>query len=435
MILPVLLPLSVILAHIGYIRLTSGRLNPFSIFLLLDLALYFLFVHVQWEEEKRFNTPEEAFAFNSLLALGILALYAGLHGVGTKRDRRTFEQQRQIVAQRIDRLRVLFPWALLLFCGSTASIVFVTVRQAGVSFWSYFGNERLSAYLDANSIDGGLLMSAAYFSMVSVRPILLIWICVLWAEKKWLFGGLVYGVVLLAILSIFRTRLEVLTTLAIPVVFYHYFRRPITVWQFCLGFFCFLVLQASLNIWRGMGVSSLTSGDVDIASYYSASLSQDLNPSRALIDLWRMNREGRLEHEYGLNYWYTVVSFVPRGLWPEKPVTSLEVRWTLLLREDVRGGIHTFTVFGEGLIQFGPMGFVLGALLYGAILGWLQRHIAAHPALFLCWFYFSVLAATYVRASVQALIVLLVLFWLLVGVLVFIPATSWHKRIAMVMRQ
>lgn len=423
-----LLPLLVIVLHLGYLRLHYGRINPFSLPVLVDVALYFICVHPQWGDAAWFDSDVEALQFNSLLAAGITVLLAALQwAAGRSQAVARYTLSLPVLESVPPPTRRLFPWILALFSVATVFVVVEMLRQYGSGFWQYFTSERLSVYLEGNT-ESSLRMSLAYFTMVSMRPLLLVWICLLWSERKWTAGWIVYAIVLMAILSIFRTRLEVLITLALPLVFFHYFRRRLAVWQFAMGFFVFVLLNATLNAWRGLGLASLRQGEVQLATYYSASFGQDLNPSRALARLWTMNSEGLIDHEHGLNYWYTLVSFVPRGVWPSKPITSMEVRWTMLLQEDIRQGVHTYTVFGEGIVQFGLWGALLGAGLYGASLGVLHMQFGTRKLLVLAWFYFAVLAATYIRASAQAMWVLAILYWTPIVLFSFIARMHGGRR-------
>lgn len=76
-------------------------------------------------------------------------------------------------------------------------------------------------------------------------------------------------------------------------------------------------------------------------------------------------KNGYLQYEYGLQYIYSLISFVPRFIWVEKPHTSFSFR----ISEKIYGEagesawVHTFTPWGEGYLQFGIAGTFLNMVI------------------------------------------------------------------------
>ncbi|MEM2058672.1 MAG: hypothetical protein QXO76_10540, partial [Thermoproteota archaeon] len=100
---------------------------------------------------------------------------------------------------------------------------------------------------------------------------------------------------------------------------------------------------------------------------------------------------------------------VPRALWPDKPLVSHEARWTTYFfgqhfaTGTEESGVWTFTVWGEGLTQFGIPGVFLNLFLYGYIVNWASNRFGKTPQFSIVWFYYSIFAATYLRSSFSSL--------------------------------
>lgn len=63
--------------------------------------------------------------------------------------------------------------------------------------------------------------------------------------------------------------------------------------------------------------------------------------------------------EYGANWvFYNILNFIPRSIWTNKPITSINGRFTELLYPE-ETAMCTFTIFGEGYAQFGNFGVLI----------------------------------------------------------------------------
>ena len=97
-----------------------------------------------------------------------------------------------------------------------------------------------------------------------------------------------------------------------------------------------------------------------------------------LIDLLN---EGALKLEYGLQYLYNLIIFIPRFLWQDKPLVSFSYR----ISEEIYGEmgenawVHTYTPWGEGYMQFGFIGTVINTLIILTIIHYLKKYISRHP--------------------------------------------------------
>jgi hypothetical protein len=92
--------------------------------------------------------------------------------------------------------------------------------------------------------------------------------------------------------------------------------------------------------------------------------------------LWQRYRSGNLPIEHVYAFVTVPITAVPRLVWPSKPVLAYENRWTYNLFGEISStsaeegvGVWTFTVWGEGLTQFGLIGIPLVLFAYGLFVG------------------------------------------------------------------
>lgn len=83
------------------------------------------------------------------------------------------------------------------------------------------------------------------------------------------------------------------------------------------------------------------------------------------MDLYDRVNRGDLSLENGKQFGYNFISFIPRFLWQNKPFTSFSYRISTDLygQMGVDGWVHTYTLWGEGYLQFGVFGSYLATLL------------------------------------------------------------------------
>ncbi len=334
---------------------------------------------------------------------GLLALYAGLHWGRP----RAFRQHVQWSS-----LKGKFPtwllWTLFsMYMGVALYQMSLNVTLRGSSFTDYFLGDRLVDYGRAQ-VEGiaGVWNLAAVFRVGAL---------VLLADliRKGKPAALVvYGGLVFAILGVFRTRLEVLITLALLPIGIHTLRRRIPKWLLALLLVGGLVAHSFLNLWRGFGFESAFSSDRPVLiDTVQLTADQDLNTLRGFLRLWDLYTGEQLPLEHGVNYAYALLAPVPRLLWPNKPATAFESRWTQklegsLLSSDRTSSVWTFTAWGEGLAQFGLAGVALNLLIYGLIVKRTDSYLRRDRAFILAWFYYAGVGSTFLRGGVQALAVM-----------------------------
>lgn len=101
----------------------------------------------------------------------------------------------------------------------------------------------------------------------------------------------------------------------------------------------------------------------------------------------------------------SIGNIVPRFLWPEKPVTSTSNRITEQItgfEPSINNPVITFTIIGEGFLQFGYIGIFIEVLLFFYFFKYiyeyvlkLKKEVTIFPALYICC-----IMAVYFRAEI-----------------------------------
>lgn len=108
-----------------------------------------------------------------------------------------------------------------------------------------------------------------------------------------------------------------------------------------------------------------------------SSLQSDLNPG-ANLDLFisHIDEKG---YDYGFFLISPLIAFIPRFIYPDKPITSLQFFYTQeIFGIDPISDIttYTFTIF-DAYSAFGGASVVLVCFLYGLLFGWAYRRVSS----------------------------------------------------------
>lgn len=97
------------------------------------------------------------------------------------------------------------------------------------------------------------------------------------------------------------------------------------------------------------------------------SITVDLNYYYFFYDIYNAVNNRLINIEYGQSwYYYQMLTFIPRIIWENKPVTAFSPRLTELLYWKLGTGspVVTFTIFGEGYFQFKTLGCLIAPILF-----------------------------------------------------------------------
>jgi oligosaccharide repeat unit polymerase len=347
----------------------------------------------------------------TIVITGVLALYIGMYAARPLMGSLAPKMHRMMRLRAVQELSLnrVMPLFYVFFAVAVASAI-DSARYGQTDILGQFSGARLTSYGERLS-EG----SISFFTNIIcyLLPFPALAITVAFHSRKRAIGFALYAVTLVAFLATFSTRLWVVTVIALPVAYFHYYIRRIRPKEFCLILLGGVVAFSMLNIWRARGlvdlIAAFSDGTVS-ADVIGSGLSNDLNPVASLYELVDLDQHRSLVYEHGRTYLYIVVTFVPRALWPNKPSTSFANRWSdrlegTLLSASGAADVSTFTVWGEGLVQFGWFGVLANLFLYGLVVGCVERAFASEPNLGLVRFCWNLQAGFCLRGEIGALII------------------------------
>ncbi len=389
-----------VLIHQAWLHQRRGWFDPFAVETLLDAALLLIVVVGTAIDPTAMALMTGNLDFGVMVWAGQLALYLGLHGgaqAGTASP--------SLGTGELSRRALL--WVSLGYAAGVGVVLAQSAQLAGgLTNW-LFGSRTDVAAAAAAGGAGAIASNVA----LAGQAVLMVAVATAWRKGRWVEGWSWFGAIVLGLFCIFTTRFQFIVLLLLPVVYLHYRRRRVSVGWLAAAVVPMVGLLALLNLVRGGGLAGLGQ-DVKVEDLVAGSSvvapTYLLNP---VVQLWEAEEQGRFDYEYGLNYLYTFVTPIPRALWPEKPLTSFSNRITEQMQGsqlDALGGINisTYTVWGEGFGQFGAAGAVLNLGLFGYVLARFLRAARRRTDWILVGAFTAILGATYLRDSVQGVLVL-----------------------------
>ena len=414
-----------VIGHQLWLRARGWQFNALSPYFMCDLLIFALIGLGSLVSPLPHRNLTEEILFCLFVWSGLAAYYLGLH--------------LHICAPqwRLPKLGLLLPLlqrrtqqTALLLAGGFALIIALTlyqrVRGLGLSLAEMLTLSALQVHAQvATEGLGALPVILTYLLTV----LLLMHFYFLIRERRYLTAFGIYLLMVISIALIASTRIPVIMNLAIPVAYYHYAVRRVNK---LLMVGIFVAAPVAITLLQGLRSGALFAWTV------SDRLIAEIVVMKSFHHLWQKYTDGDIALEYGANYYYySPLTFIPKALWAAKPQTSFETRWTInlfgsLLDEDAQISVHTFTPWGEGLVQFGWLGGVVNLFLYGIILNAAIRFFNRRPHACLVYFFYTILAATYIRTSAQALLFTTILY--IAGVWLyerwFLPKTVQGRQLS-----
>lgn len=414
-----------VIGHQLWLRARGWQFNALSPYFMCDLLIFFLIGLGTVVSPLPHRNFTEELLFSLFVWSGLAGYYLGLH------------LRWRVPALHLPQLGLSLRWLqqrtgllALLLAGGFALIIALTlyqrIRGLGLSLSEMLAISALQVHAQvATEGLGALPVIITYLLTV----LLLMHLYFLIQQRQYLVAFGIYLLMTLSILLIASTRIPVIMNLAIPIAYYHYAVRRINK-LLLIGIF--VAAPVSITLLQGLRSGALFAWTV------SDRLVAEIVVMKSFHHLWQAYMAGDIALEYGANYYYySPLTFIPKAIWAEKPQTSFETRWTLnlfgsLLDEDAQISVHTFTPWGEGLAQFGWLGGVINLFLYGLILNAAIRFFNQRPHACLVYFFYTILAATFIRTSVQALLFTTLLYgvgvWLYERL--FMGKTAREERLA-----
>ncbi|HEY9608518.1 hypothetical protein [Allocoleopsis sp.] len=185
--------------------------------------------------------------------------------------------------------------------------------------------------------------------------------------------------------------------LAMPAYFSYILLSKQKLWiKILITIVAFLALNYLFTLiiaYRDVGFSSVLSGTSSGTVAQSEQKHYGLNMFQELCFINRFYQNGTLHSQYGADYIAQFLNFVPRAIWPNKPLLGIDyaiARGFGTNRTDI--GVTTTVstgLIGQGIVNFGPyFGSLAPALLLALWAGflarlWSQRYSALRLCLFL----------------------------------------------------
>ena len=391
-----------VIGHQLWLRARGWQFNALSPYFMCDLMIFALIGVGPLVSPLPHRNLTEEILFCLFVWSGLVAYYIGLH---LRLHAPRWRLPRLAIS--LDGLQRRIQWTALLLTSGFALTIALTlyqrVRGLGLSLAEMLTLSALQVYTQAVTEGlGALPVILTYLLTV----LLLMHLYFLTRERRYLTVFGIYLLMVISIALIASTRIPVIMNLAIPIAYYHYAVRRINK-LLLVGIV--VVAPVALTLLHGLRGGALFAWTV------SDRLIAEIEVMKSFHYLWQQYADGNIALEYGANYYYySPLSLIPRALWTAKPQTSFETRWTLnlfgSLLENARIFVHTFTPWGEGLVQFGWLGSAVNLFLYGIILNAAIRFFNRRPHACLVYFFYTILAATYIRTSVQALLFTTILY-------------------------
>lgn len=380
------------------------QFSPFSVAFMMDITIFVMFGFAPIN----YTDVRAVFSNDASLTLftigGVLALYAGFYVVEALPKSRHL-----MTALSADALPAKLLWfGSLVFLAAVMRYEWINLVAARFNIIELISAEKIGTY--GVAVNTSMEDTSGYQIIAMSYPFVLVLIARLTLSGRFWYAGVLYVIQLLAWALLSVTRMPVILAAAIPLVYVNYRVRRFGLVETACGFALFVIVLTVLNVWRVRGIEGLKDLQVEGISIDSA-FHQNLAPIYGYQMLWQQQKAEAFAYEYGHTYAYIPLTFVPRVLWPEKPIVSFEPRWTVNIfnkhfsDSNEFGGVWAFTVWGEGVVQFGVVGILLNLLFYGAFVALVQRAFSQGCDTYLLSVYVYVMCAVFLRSSFSSLVV------------------------------
>lgn len=306
----------------------------------------------------------------------------------------------RIRLRRIEGLQKLFLFLISLFAYTLLFIQIFSIYELlkGSSLLQIFLSNRLESYFD-ESIDKGsalgaftVILSFFYYIQVSI----------LFVEKKYKLAFFFVFIEIFYLMLFAVTRLSVVFPIISIAIFFLY-KSNVNLKKILYSSAFFFILLA---FYMSFSNKLRTGQDSEVVSLKESlnDISKEINYDQyhKMAEKW-VDIRG-VEYGYG---WYlgSFVNFIPRFIYPDKPITSSANRYT----EKVTGSapsmynpVITFTLIGDGYFQLSYLGIILELIFFyyvSSVIFWnlyyMPNNFGIYPAI-----RFSFFAFIYFRAEI-----------------------------------
>lgn len=386
-----------VITHQLWLWRQGWRFNALCPYFLCDVMMFSLFAIGSLVVELDFPSIHSEIAFSFMVASGIIAYYLGLHMSikKLKLELKIIKNKEEILGKLTRRKAYIF--LVIILTIGIFLFVYGIVSAVSLSLSDLMTLSPVKRYAYRITSGFGAFSSLLIYILIFMTVVEMYFKLV---NRKYLQFLLLYFLLIMTYLIISSTRVPLLSALLIPVAFYHYRVKSLNIFLVAGLFTVAPVLLTVSHELRSGSPGAWNTSDL---------LTAELVVLKDLHLLWSLFERDSLQKEYFYSFYYWIITFIPRQIWTEKPLTAFENRWTQYLygsqlHPDGYPYIHTFTPWGEGLVQFGIFGVVLNLFLYGACLRLAIRFFAQRPYTCIAYFLYSILTAVFIRTSTQALV-------------------------------
>jgi len=228
---------------------------------------------------------------------------------------------------------------------------------------SYVMENRATVYRGA-----GPLVAMLYLGLIGGLVLFVLW---LYNRVGSLYFFTVTTIISLALLLSTGERLRILEMILGMIVVYHYNIKRLSLSKGAIIGVIVITILTAMLFYRRYYVSG-SIGDEGLDFELMDSLLRNFLMFDGFVAvIERVPSE--MDYSYGAGYFFAILGFIPRVIWPDKPAWGKEVFTQTVFGVD--DSVFTYGLVGEFWWNFGAYGVVVGGLLYGFLLGLLYKYV------------------------------------------------------------
>lgn len=294
-------------------------------------------------------------------------------------------------------------------------LIFILLKNANFNLINLLFSNRVGGYLDdINNFNFALsyLTNALHITTIMMAFTFA-------KEGKLSKAILLYFLVVFYIFLTTHTRYVLMTYVAIPFLYYHFYVRRFKLIGVILAILAASVYLSVANFFRtGVAQDYAIS---DIVNYETVVSQIEITSVEDFYSVHEKVNSNETEIEYGKQYFYYLpLTVIPRSIWPEKPYVSYFWRLTEIVTGNYPGPkqfVLTSTFFGEAYHQFGFSGPLLSILIYMVLLIFLIKKITeiegAEPLIWLILIHIPM----DIRGGLNSIIITFLVYYLMLIIL------------------
>jgi hypothetical protein len=378
---------------VDWIRGRLGLYDPAGVIGVIGVHFFFLapLLHVAWDSWMPYVEPPPDWRPWLGGMAGVNALGLLLYRAARERARRSARPVADMPGRELDATRLLFAAG----CGMVVS--------GGLQVWVYAVHGGILGYVDAFTRSVGLPESQSAFAgmgwifMLSESfPILAMLAFAAVARRTRI--GRTWAVILVVLIGYFALKLlfgglrgsrsNTIWGLFWAVGIIHLWIRPLGKRFIIAGLCLLLAFMYVYGFYKGLGRDVLAVYEEGALSEVGPELDRTFEGlvlgdlARADVHAFLLYRLSRADRDYayawGRTYLGTAALLVPRWIWPDRPPTKVregtEAQFGVGSYDPDRwASSKVYGLAGEAMLNFGPLAVAIAYLVFGAIVGRLQR--------------------------------------------------------------